>query len=68
MSEPRTPPDLTAYVQAAAALVDMPIPAASLPIVVAQMELAAHMARLLEGFALDMREDPAPTFDPGAQS
>ena len=60
--------DFGAYMEAAAALVNLPIPDASKPIVREQLEVASRMAAMLAGFDLDMREEPAPVFRPEALS
>ncbi|MDP2355709.1 MAG: DUF4089 domain-containing protein [Beijerinckiaceae bacterium] len=56
--------DAGAYVDTASALIGLPIPEASKPIVVANLEVAMRMAALLDGFELDDREEPAPVFRP----
>ncbi|MBX9758959.1 MAG: DUF4089 domain-containing protein [Beijerinckiaceae bacterium] len=61
-------PDLGAYMEAAAALMNLPIPEASKPIVREQLEVAARMAAMLAEFDLDMREEPAPVFRPEART
>jgi hypothetical protein len=60
-------PALEAYMDAAAAMMNLPIPDASKPIVREQLEVAARMAALLADFDLDQREEPAPVFRPEAR-
>ena len=60
-------PGLDAYMDAAAAMMNLPIPDASKPIVREQLEVAARMAALLAEFDLDQREEPAPVFRPEAR-
>ncbi|MFN3889626.1 MAG: DUF4089 domain-containing protein [Beijerinckiaceae bacterium] len=57
-------PGLNEYIEAAAAMINLPIPEASKPIVREQLQVAARMAAMLAEFDLDMREDPAPVFHP----
>lgn len=45
-------------------MIDLPIPPASKPIVIANLEVARRMAALLDGFEIDEREEPAPVFRP----
>lgn len=56
--------DLGAYVDSASAMIDLPIPAESRPIVIANLEVARRMVALLDGFELDEREEPAPVYRP----
>ena len=56
--------DLGAYVDSVSAMIDLPIPAASRPIVIANLEVARRMVALLDNFELDEREEPAPVYRP----
>jgi hypothetical protein len=56
--------DLDAYIDAASALVRLNIPAASKPIVIANLEVAVRFAALVEEFDCGEREEPAPVFRP----
>ncbi len=56
--------DLGAYVECVSAMIHLPIPDASKPVVIANLEVARRMADLLDGFDLDEREEPAPVYRP----
>jgi hypothetical protein len=56
--------DLDAYVETVSRMIDLPIPPASKPIVIANLEVARRMAALLDGFEIDEREEPAPVYRP----
>ena len=56
--------DLRSYVDAVAGMIGLPIPEASRPVVVANLEVACRMAKMLEEIKIDEREDPAPVFRP----
>lgn len=58
------PLDWGAYVQSVSALIDLPVPDASLPIIITNLEVARRMADALNGFDLDDREEPAPVYRP----
>lgn len=56
--------DLSAYLDAAAALVGLPVAGAHRPEVLANLERAAELAALLEDFPLSDADDAAPVFTP----
>ncbi len=56
--------DLGAYVECVSAMIGLPVPDASKPIVIANLEVARRMAKILDGFELDDREEPAPVYRP----
>lgn len=56
--------DLGAYVDCVSAMMGLPVPEASKPIVIANLEVAQRMANILNGFDLDEREEPAPVYRP----
>ncbi|MDB5570017.1 MAG: hypothetical protein JWN93_1200 [Hyphomicrobiales bacterium] len=56
--------DIDAFIDAAAPVVGIEIPQASRADVRTNLEIAMNMARLLEGFPLDERTEPAPVFTP----
>ena len=58
------PVDPEAYVDAAAALIDLPIDPAHRPGVVVNLERIAQMAALVMEFALPEEAEPAPVFRP----
>lgn len=59
-----TPERLEAYVDAAAAAIDLPIPADLRPGVLRYFALAAEMAALVEGLPLGPHDEPAEAFVP----
>ncbi len=61
MTEPN---EIEAYIDASALMIGLEIPDASRPDVRMNLEIARNMARLLEGFALDERAEPAAVFTP----
>ncbi|MBN9083976.1 MAG: hypothetical protein BGP04_17200 [Rhizobiales bacterium 62-17] len=54
--------DWDAFISASAKVLDIAISEDSRPIVRANLELAARMAKLVADFPLDEREEPAPVF------
>ena len=58
------PIDLDAYVDCVSRMIDLPLLAASKPIVIANLEVAKRMAVLLDEFELDEREEPTPVYRP----
>lgn len=54
--------DAEAYAKQAAALVKLPLAPAHLPGVVANLQVAAQMAALVEGWKLGTADEPAPVF------
>ncbi|MDT2023856.1 DUF4089 domain-containing protein [Methylocella sp. CPCC 101449] len=54
--------DWDAFIGASAKVLDIPVGEDSRPIVRANLELAARMAKLVADFPLDEREEPAPVF------
>jgi hypothetical protein len=56
--------DLLAYVQAAAALMRLPLDEGQAKRVAAQLERTAHLAALLESAALDVAVEPAEVYCP----
>jgi len=58
------PIDLDAYIDCVSRMIDLPIPAASKPIVIANLEVAKRMAVLLDEFELDEREEPTLVYRP----
>lgn len=53
-----------AFVNAAAAALDLPVDPAHRPGVIANLRLAARMAALVEAKALTVHQEPAPVFRP----
>jgi hypothetical protein len=62
-----TPPafDAEAYARQAAALVGLTLTPVHLPGVIANLQLAARMAALVEGIPLTVVDEPAPVFVAG---
>jgi hypothetical protein len=58
--------DMDAYIDAAASLVNLPVPPASKPIVREHLEVAARMAAMLADFELGVHEEPLPVYRPEA--
>jgi hypothetical protein len=56
--------DFGAFVDSVSSMIGLSIPAASKPVVAANLEVASRMAALLENFELDEREEPAPVYRP----
>ncbi|MDH7799769.1 MULTISPECIES: DUF4089 domain-containing protein [unclassified Beijerinckia] len=54
--------DWDAFIAASAKVMDITVSEASRPIVRANLEVAARMAKLVADFPLDEREEPAPVF------
>ncbi len=63
-SKDTDPVDMNAYVETVAHMIDLPIPPASKPVVIANLEVARRMAVLLDEFELDEREEPTPVYRP----
>ncbi len=59
---------LTAYVDAALALVDLPVEPELRPRVVMHLDIAAGLARTLLAFPLGDEAEPAPVYRPAAES
>lgn len=60
--------DLGAYVDTVAAFVGLPVPEASRPLVIANLEIAQRMFAHLADFDMDEREEPAPVYRPSEAS
>lgn len=58
--------DLAAYVDTVAGFVGLPVPEASRPLVIANLEIAQRMFAHIAAFDMDEREEPAPVYRPGA--
>jgi hypothetical protein len=58
------PPDVAAYVYAAAGLIGLPLDPAHRPGVVLNFERLARMAKLVMEFPLPDETEPAPVFHP----
>lgn len=56
--------DLGAYVETVAAFIGLPVPDASKPVVVANLEIAQRMFAQIADFDVDEREEPAPVYRP----
>ena len=61
---PEEPLNAEAYVDAAAALIGLPLDPAHRPGVVLNLERIAQMAALVNGFPLPDETEPAPVFRP----
>ena len=59
-----TPPEIEAYVDAAAAVLNLPLSAAHRPGVLHYFALAASMADLVNAHALNVEDEPAEAFVP----
>ena len=59
-----TPEQIEAYVDAAAAVLELPLSAAHRPGVLRYFALAADMAALVDALALTVADDPAEAFVP----
>ena len=58
------PSDIETYVDAAAALIELPLDPAHRPGVIVNMQRIAEMARLVMAFPLPEETEPAPVFLP----
>lgn len=61
---PLTDDEIAAYVDAAAAMLGLPIAPAHRPGVLRYFALAARMAAVIDAVPLSPNDDPAPTFTP----
>lgn len=59
-----TPPQIEAYVDAAAAALDLPLSPQHRPGVLQFFALAAGFAEQLQAVPLEAHDDPAPVFEP----
>jgi hypothetical protein len=59
-----TPAQIEAYVDATAALLELPLAAEHRPGVLHYFSFAASLARLIEAHPLDVTDDPAESFVP----
>jgi Protein of unknown function (DUF4089) len=64
MSEPRNPTDWNGYLDAASAMIGLPVPVAHREATIAQLKLNAAIAQPLLAFEMPEGTNPAPVFKP----